>query len=64
MAFSVRVLGGSWVVISGDISRVIIVISPIRGLITLFITTHEPPSMGTCSAIQAPLGIRRLHPDS
>ena len=34
-------LGGSWVVISGVISRVTI---HIRGLITLLITTHEPPS--------------------
>ena len=37
-------LGGSWVVISGGISRITIVLSPIRGLITLLITTHEPPS--------------------
>ena len=33
-------LGGSWVVISGVISRVTIVIVPIYGLIA----THEPPS--------------------
>ena len=37
-------LGGSWVVISGVISRVTMVITHIRGLITLLITTHEPPS--------------------
>ena len=37
-------LGVSWVVISGVISRVTIVITHIRGLITPFITTHEPPS--------------------
>ena len=37
------ILGGSWVVISGAISRVTI---HIRGLITLLITTHEPPSRG------------------
>ena len=40
-------LGGSWVVISGVISRVTILITHIRGLITLLtllITTHEPPS--------------------
>ena len=37
-------LGGSWVVISGVISRVTIVITQIRGLITPLITTHEPPS--------------------
>ena len=38
------VLGGSWVVTSGVISRVTIVITHIRGLITPLITTHEPPS--------------------
>ena len=37
-------LEGSWVVISGVISRATIIITPIRGLITLLITTHEPPS--------------------
>ena len=31
------VLGGSWVVISGGISRVTVVITPIRGLISLLI---------------------------
>ena len=36
-------LGGSWVAISGVISRVTI---HIRGRITLLITTHEPPSTG------------------
>ena len=39
------ILGGSWVVISGVISRVTIVITHIRGLMTPFMTTHEPPSM-------------------
>ena len=34
----------SWVVISGVISRLTTVITHIRGLITPFITTHEPPS--------------------
>ena len=33
------ILGGSWVVISGVISRVTIVITQIRGLITPLITT-------------------------
>ena len=33
------------IVISGVISRVTIVITPIRGLISPFITTHEPPSI-------------------
>ena len=37
-------LGGSSVVISGDISRVTILITHIRGLTTPLITTHEPPS--------------------
>ena len=36
-------LGGSWVVISGVISRVTVFITHIRGLITPLITTHEPP---------------------
>ena len=38
------ILGGFWVVVSGVISRVLIVITHIRGLITSLITTHEPPS--------------------
>ena len=38
------VLGGSWVVISRVISRVSILITHIRGLLTPLITTHEPPS--------------------
>ena len=42
--FDRLVLGGSWVVISGVISRVTTVITHIRGLITLLITTDEPPS--------------------
>ena len=37
-------LGGSWVVISRGMSRVTIVMTHIRGLITILITTHEPPS--------------------
>ena len=39
-----QVLGGSWVVISGVISRVTIVITHIRGRITPLLTTHAPPS--------------------
>ena len=39
-----RKLGGSWVVITRVISRVTILITHIRGLITLLITTPEPPS--------------------
>ena len=37
-------LGGSWVVISRVVSRVTILITHIKGLISPFITTHEPPS--------------------
>ena len=37
------VLGGSWIVIRGVISRRTIVITHIRGLITPLATTHEPP---------------------
>ena len=37
-------LGGSWVVIFGGISPLIWVISMVILLITLYITTHEPPS--------------------
>ena len=36
------VLGGSWVVISRVISRVIIITTHFRGLIAPLITTHEP----------------------
>ena len=37
-------LGGSWVVISGAISKATVVVTHIRGLITILITTYEPPS--------------------
>ena len=37
-------LGGSRVVVSRVISKVTILITLIRGLITPLITTHEPPS--------------------
>ena len=37
-------LGGSWVVISGVIRPLIWVITIVTILITLLITTHEPPS--------------------
>ena len=36
-------LGGSWVVISGVISKVTVLITHIRGLISPLITRHEPP---------------------
>ena len=45
------ILGGSWVVISGVISRVTIVITQVRGPITPLITTHEPPSRGLKQAL-------------
>ena len=38
------ILGGSWEVISGVISRATVTITHIRGLITPLIATHEPPS--------------------
>ena len=41
-----HVPGGSWVVISGVICRVSVVTTHVRGLITILITTHEPPSRG------------------
>ena len=50
-AQNVRILGGSCVVIiSGFISQVTIVITHIRGLITILITTHEPPSTDHAAA--------------
>ena len=39
------VLASSWVVISGVINKVTILITLIRRFITPLITTHEPPSM-------------------
>ena len=39
-----NILGGSGVVISEVIRRVTIAITHIRGLITVLLTTHEPPS--------------------
>ena len=45
-------LGGSWVLIIGVIGKVTILITLIRGLITLLITTHEPPS-GVSTSLQA-----------
>ena len=41
-------LGGSWIVISGVISPLIWVISIVTLLITLLITTHEPPCTASC----------------
>ena len=42
--FSCGILGGSWVVVSGVISRVTRLMTHIRGLIPSLRTTHEPPS--------------------
>ena len=44
-------LGGSWVGISGVISKVTLVIAHIRRriIITILITTHEPPSIAYLS---------------
>ena len=42
--FVLGLLTGSWVVISGVTTRVSIAITPIKGLRTLLIATHEPPS--------------------
>ena len=39
------ILGGSWVVISGVINPLTILITLLRGNITPLITTHEPPSI-------------------
>ena len=51
-----RLLGGSWVVISRVISRITMVITYIRGLITPLITTHEPPSIWVVVNIRVPFG--------
>ena len=53
-------LGGSWVVISGVLSRVAILITHTRGLIALLITTHEPPSSQGKMHSQELLAVRSL----
>ena len=45
-------LGGSWVVKSRVISRVTIVITYVRGLRTLLLTAHEPPSVSSSATPQ------------
>ena len=47
------ILGGSWVVISGVISRVTIRITHIGGLISPLLTTHEPPSSPPLENVQS-----------
>ena len=49
------VLGGSWAVISRVISRITILVTHIRGLITLLTTSHEPPS-GACGGLRLLVG--------
>ena len=49
---SVQLLGGSGVVISRVVSPLIWVISIVTLLITLPITTHEPPSEGSTGAFR------------
>ena len=63
---SFALLGGSWVVISGFISRVAILITHIRGLTdNPLITTHEPPStvglLGPYAAVGKRDTLIRLH---
>ena len=41
-------LGGSWLVISGVLRKVTVLITHIRGLITPLITSHEPPRTLRC----------------
>ena len=48
-----RVLGGSWVVLSRVITRVTILITLIRGLITPLLTTPEPPSRQTWAELRS-----------
>ena len=48
---NLSVLGGFWVVVNGLISRVTILTTHIRGLITPLITTHEPPSSNSCALL-------------
>ena len=54
-------LGGSWVVIGGVISPQIWVIRIVTLLITLLITTHEPPSMVRVSRVLASSGFEGFH---
>ena len=50
-------LGGSWVVIGGVITRVTIVTTHVEGPITLLITTHEPPSrLSDCILLRLEVG--------
>ena len=39
---ALMMLGGSWVVINGVISRITIIITHVAGLVTLLITTPKP----------------------
>ena len=53
MALPISILGGSWVGISGVISPLIWVMSIVTLLISLLITTHEPPSSRVFQAPRA-----------
>ena len=53
-------LGGSWVVISRVITRVAILMTHIRGLMTLLLTTHEPPSKGFIGGFRVLVGFTSI----
>ena len=62
-----ELLGGSWVVISRVVSRITMVITYIRGLMTPLITTHEPPSRlppVELTGFQVPSGSRLMSMNS
>ena len=62
-SITIPILGGSWVVRSGVIIRVTIVITHIKGLIALLITTHEPPSrLHSSSFLGLPYRILKIKP--
>ena len=54
-----KVLGSSWVVISGVLSPLLWAISTVTLLITLLITAHEPPSRACGKMLVFSLGIQR-----
>ena len=39
-----NLIGGSWVVVNGVLSRAAVVMTSFGGLLAILITTHEPPS--------------------
>ena len=58
-----RKMRGSWVVISGVISRVIIIVTHIRGLMTPLITAHEPMKPHTPKTANPPETFNRKTQD-